>query len=137
MISSWPADSSRDPERKNSDRGVLSWDDSKMARCSFCSSIVSVLCQFALGLHRTHSSMTEFYTKSLAVDMIRSVRVMAAANRGYLQIRLGDIHKRFPCVEAFINKGIVITRQIQSLEQQFESRHTRAEAPGFFEFMHS
>jgi hypothetical protein len=59
---------------------------------------------------------------------------IAAARRGYSQIRLGDIHERLPCVEAFINKGIVIARQIQSLEQRSESRHMRAEAPGYFGF---
>jgi hypothetical protein len=34
----------------------------------------------------------------------------------YLQIRLGDIHERLPRVESLINKGIVIARQVQSLE---------------------
>jgi hypothetical protein len=48
---------------------------------------------------------------------------------GYLQIRLGDIHERLPRVETLVNKGIVIARQIQSLEQRFEGRHKRAEIP--------
>jgi hypothetical protein len=55
-------------------------------------------------------------------------RIMAAAHRDYLQIRLCDIHERFPRVEALINKGIVIAHQVQSLEQRFESRHMRAKA---------
>ena len=41
----------------------------------------------------------------------------AAGQRDDLQIRLGDVHERVPCVEAFVNKGIVIAREIQSLEQ--------------------
>jgi hypothetical protein len=50
--------------------------------------------------------MTEFYSESLAIYTIS--RVVAAANRNYLQIRLCDIHERLPRVEALINKGIVI-----------------------------
>jgi hypothetical protein len=75
---------------------------------------------------KTHSSMTEFYSESLAIYIIS--RVVAAANRNYLQIRLCDIHERLPRVEALINKGIVIAHQVQSLEQRFESRHMRAKA---------
>jgi hypothetical protein len=78
--------SSRDPEFKTSGRGVLSLDASKMARWSFYNAMVSMQCQLAIVMDKTHSSMTKFYTKSLTVDFDQISRVMGwtAAQCGWL-----------------------------------------------------
>jgi hypothetical protein len=75
--------SSRDPA-KSSGRGVLSLDASNMARWSFYNTLVSILCQLASVSHKTHSSMTKFYTKSLAVSFGQISRVMGCGGAVWL-----------------------------------------------------
>lgn len=115
--SSRPADSSRGPDCKSCDRGVLSLDASTMARWSFCNDLVSILVLICTRVTQNALVDDRVLLQEFRCKYHQIGRSTAAAYRGYLQIRLGDVHERFPCIEAFFDKGIVIARQVQSLEQ--------------------
>lgn len=87
-----------------------------MARWSFCHCTISIAWQCTSATPNAPVDVrVSLQEPRCRHDQIS--RAIAATGRGYLQIRLGDIHERLPCVEAFVNKGIMIARQIQSLEQ--------------------
>lgn len=75
--------------------------------------------------------MTKFHIESLAVDRIGK-RLGRGTQRQMiedLQVGFGDVHESVPGVKALFDKGIVIARQIQTVEDLFEGRHVRAECP--------
>lgn len=87
-----------------------------MARCSFCRDAISIMWQWTSPTQNAPVD-GQVSPQGLRCKHDQNSRAIVAAHGDYLQIRLCDIHERLPCVEAFINKGIVIARQIQSLEQ--------------------